>query len=116
MTLRGKIIDLNKFETDIIADAIEESRIHFEETRYGKGDLRKPKELSCEKWTQWEDRVYNYFASRKKNRGVPLSYVTIKDMLSPEDSENRDVKIMYQASLVGNIFTRNSRKVLDIIK
>ena len=37
-------------------------------------------------------------------------------MSSPEDSENRDVQIIYQASLVGNMFTRDSRKVLDILK
>ena len=46
LTLRGKIIDLNNFKTDIIADAIGESRFDSEETRDGKGDLSKPKELS----------------------------------------------------------------------
>ena len=40
---QGKIIDLNNFETDILADAIEDSQIYFEDTRYGKGDLSKPK-------------------------------------------------------------------------
>ena len=29
----GKIIDLNNCKTDILADAIEESRIYFEDTR-----------------------------------------------------------------------------------
>ena len=33
-----------------------------------------------------------------------------------EDSGNRDVKIIYQASLVGNMFTRYSSKVIDILK
>ena len=47
---------------------------------------------------------------------MPLYYVIRKDTSSPEDSENRDVKINYQASLVGNIFTRDSRKILDILK
>ena len=37
-------------------------------------------------------------------------------MLSPKDSENRDVQIIYQASLVWNMFTRDSKKVLDILK
>ena len=37
-------------------------------------------------------------------------------MPSPEESENRAVKIIYKSSLVGNMFTRDSRKVLDIIK
>ena len=44
-TLWGKIIDLNKCKTDILADSIEESLIYFEDTRYGKGDLSNTKEL-----------------------------------------------------------------------
>ena len=52
LTLRGKIIDQNNFKTDILADAIEDSRLDFEDTRNGKGGLSKPKESSHEKWTQ----------------------------------------------------------------
>ena len=37
-------------------------------------------------------------------------------MSIPEDSENRGVQIIYQASLFGNIFTRDSIKVLGILK
>ena len=76
----------------------------------------KPKELSHENWTQWEDSIYNYLVSRKNSRGVPLSYVTRKDTSSPEDSEKRDVQIIYQSSLVKNMFTRDSKKVFEIIK
>ena len=47
---------------------------------------------------------------------MTLSYVIIKDTSSPKDSENRYVQIIYQASLVGKMFTRESRRVLDIIK
>ena len=60
--------------------------------------------------------MYKYFASRKNSRGVLLYYVIRKDTSIPEDSENRDVQIIYQASLFGNMFTRDSRKFLDIIK
>ena len=59
MTLRGKIFDLNNFKTDILADAIEESRLDFEDTRYGKGELIKPKEFPHENFTHWEDSTYN---------------------------------------------------------
>ena len=55
--LQGKIIDINNFRTDILSDTIEESRLDFEDTRYRKGELIKPKELSHEKWTQWEDSI-----------------------------------------------------------
>ena len=43
LMLRGKIINLNNLKTDILADAIDESRIDFEDTRYGKGEMSKPK-------------------------------------------------------------------------
>ena len=43
LTLRGKIIDLNKFKTDIISDAIGEYQLDFEDIRYGNGDLSNPK-------------------------------------------------------------------------
>ena len=58
MTLRGNIININNFKTDIIADAIEESQIDFEDTRDVKGELIKPKEFSHEKWAQCEDSKY----------------------------------------------------------
>ena len=57
LTLQGKITDLNNFKTDITTYAIEESRINFEDTRDEKGDISKPKDLSHEKWTQWEDII-----------------------------------------------------------
>ena len=54
--------------------------------------------------------------SRENSRGVPLSYVIRNDMSSPEDSENRDVQILYQESIVGKMFIRDSSKVIDILK
>ena len=54
--------------------------------------------------------------SRENSRGVPLSYVIRNDTSSPEDIENRDVQIIYQTSLVRNMFTRDSSKVIDILK
>ena len=47
---------------------------------------------------------------------MPLYYVIRKDTSSPEDSEIRYVQIIYQASLVRNVFNRDSRKILDILK
>ena len=47
---------------------------------------------------------------------MPLSYVIIKETSVPEDSENTYVQIVYQASLVGDMFIIDSRKVLDILK
>ena len=47
---------------------------------------------------------------------MPLSYVIRKDASSSEGSEIRDVKIIYLASLVWNMFTKGSRKVFGILK
>ena len=47
---------------------------------------------------------------------MPLSYVIRKDMPSTKDSENRDVQIINQAIIIKNVFTIDSRKVLDILK
>ena len=47
---------------------------------------------------------------------MPLSYVIRYDMPNPKYSKNRDVQIFYQAGLVGNMFTRDSGKFLDILK
>ena len=46
---------------------------------------------------------------------MPLYFVIREDTSSHEDIENRDAQIIYHASLVGNMFTIDSRKVLDII-
>ena len=43
LTLQGKNIDLNHFKSDVLSDAIEYSRINFEDTVDGKGDLSNPK-------------------------------------------------------------------------
>ena len=116
LMLRGKIIDLNNFKTGILDDAIEQSRIDVEDTRDVKWDLSNLKELSYENWYQWEDIIYNYFTSRGGSRDVPLSYVIRKNTLSLEDSKNRDLQIIYQASLVGDILNRDSRKVIAVLK
>ena len=60
--------------------------------------------------------IHNFVTARGNIRGVPISYVIRKDTSSPEESENRDVQIIDQASLVGKMFTIYSRKVLYILK
>ena len=74
------------------------------------------KEFSHKKCTQWEDSIYNYLSSRKNSRCVSLSYATRKYTPSTDDGENRDVMIIHQASLLGNMFIRYSMKEIDILK
>ena len=47
---------------------------------------------------------------------MPLSYVIRKDTPGPDYGEIMDVQIIHQSILVGNIFTRDSKKVIDILK
>ena len=114
--MRSKIIDINNFETYILADAIEESQLDFEYTRDGKGGLINPKEFSHNSGLNGKIEYNTRFVSIKISGGVPISYVIIKDTSSTKNSEHRYMQIMYQASLDGKMFTRESRKVLDILK
>ena len=52
----------------------------------------------------------------ENSHGVTLSYVIRKDTPRPYDRDNMDVHIIHQESLVGNMFIRESRKVIDILK
>ena len=54
--------------------------------------------------------------SRDNSSGVLISYVIRKYTPSTNDSENRDVQIIYQESLIGNMFTRDSRKFIGTLK
>ena len=71
MTLQGEIIDINHFKTDILADAIEDSRIDFEDTRYGKEKLIKPNEFSHSYTTN----------SRQGKTVVVCPYLTSSEMM-----------------------------------
>ena len=106
MTLSGKTTDLNNIKSYVLSDANKESLIDFEDYRDDKWELSKPKEFSHERWTQWFDIIYNYFASHIKIHGVPLSYVIRKDTPITDDRENSDVKIFYQESIFRSMFTR----------
>ena len=87
LTLQGKPIELNHFKSDIMSGAIEESRLNYEDTRDRKGELDKPKELAHDKWTQWEDSIYNYLSLQNNIHGVPLSNIIGKETSGPDDSE-----------------------------
>ena len=49
LMLWGKNFDLNNFKSDVLYDAIEESRLDFEDNRYDKGELSKTKYVFTQK-------------------------------------------------------------------
>ena len=65
---------------------------------------------------KWKKIFYSYFSPHKNCRCVPLSYVIRNYAPSPDDVNNRYFQIIHQSSLVGDMFTIDSSKVLDIIK
>ena len=54
----------------------------------------------------------------KEKQSWCAPYLTSSERIHqvPKTVKNRDVEIIYQASLFGKIITRESRKVLDILK
>ena len=80
-----------------------------------KGSQEKPKSYHMKIGLNGKTAYKTTSRQGKQVVVCPLSYVIRKDTSIPEDSENRDVQIIYQPSLVGNMFTRDSRKVLDIL-
>ena len=63
LTLQGKIIDLDYFKTDILADAIEESTLDFEDTRDGKRELSKPRSVLEFLLQAYELNIKSFFHS-----------------------------------------------------
>ena len=49
LTPRNENIDPDNFKSSVLSDAIEDCRLDFDDTRYGKGYLGKTKEFSHEK-------------------------------------------------------------------
>ena len=88
MKLWGKSVDLNNFKSDIMFEAIEDSRVNSEDNRDYKDGISKPTDFSHEKLTQWEDIIYIHFLAQKNRCGVPLC-VVIQDTPSDYGGENR---------------------------
>ena len=116
-SLRGKSLDVVTFYNhDAQLDAIEESELDYEELKK-ESNLDKPEKFKTEKWTEWEESVYNYFASHRNSKGVPYSYV-IRKMPNPTPPflMEREYEIIYFARHEGTAFKRDSKHVLQILK
>ena len=79
-------------------------------------DIEKPNNFSHSKWVAGEDIVYTYSIAMKNRQGLPLSYIIRK---SPSPSCNiidREQEILENSPLQGNMFSRDTNKVLAILK
>ena len=114
LTLRGHNINLDDFDNEAMIASVEDAALEYEESSK-KSDTEKPEKFSHSDWTVWEESLYNYLHSIKNSRGIPISYVIRKDE-QPEDIPLREREIIYHANLEGNMFIRDSKRVLALLK
>ena len=115
--LQGDTLDIvNLFDDDALNEAIIESELDYDDSKKD-AVLDKPGKFSHEKWQEWEESIYNYFASSRNARGIPYAYVIRKmpNPMNPADME-RDDRIIYNAQLTGAMFKRDSKHVFQILK
>ena len=60
--------------------------------------------------------MYNYFSSCNNSHGVPLECAIRKENAGHDDMDPRDFQIIYNPSLEWNMFTRYSKRVINIFK
>lgn len=112
--LRGKPINLNELDRNQLEICIEEAQLEHDDSKKSH-DTEKPSKFTHDTWTVWEESVYNYLHMLRNSRGVPLYYVIRKDQ--PDESlPLRDREIIYHAPLNGNMFIRDSKRVLSLLK
>jgi len=112
LTLRGLQVDITAFDDEMLTEAIDEAKLEYEEGKV-ESVLAKPEKFSHEKWSIWEESIYNYFTSLKNSRGVPLAYVIRLDDDTVKD--DWEAQIIYHASHTGAMFVRDTKKILAIL-
>jgi hypothetical protein len=113
LTLRGLEVDITSFNDVMLTDSIDEAKLEYEEGKV-ESALAKPDKFSHDKWSIWEEAIYNYFTSLKNSRGVPLAYVIRLD--DDAVQVDREAQIIYHASHTGAMFVRDTKKILGILK
>ena len=112
----GLVNIVNAFDIAVMNDSITEAELEYEDSKKDS-DIDKPEKFSYEKWNQWEESVYNYFTAEKNSLGVPYAYIIRKDPCPLEPGQMEEVDhIIYNASLTGPMFKRDSVKVLSILR
>ena len=99
----------------MMKDCIDEENLDYE---YGKKDpdTKKPDDFSYRKWVAWEEMVYYYFIATKKSWGLPFRYFIHKILPPSGIVIDREQDIIQNAPLQGNIFYRDTKKILGILK
>ena len=99
----------------MISDCIDEAKLDY---KYWKKepDIDKPDNFSHRNWVSREEMVFTYFNSMKNIRGVLLVYVIRKTPYPSGIDINRKQEIIQNSPLQGNMFSRDTKNVLVILK
>jgi hypothetical protein len=114
MKRRGKDVRLRDFDEGLLYEMIAEAKVE-NKSKNQDSEVPKPEKFNYAVWPEWEKSVYNYFGAKLNARGVPMSYVIRKDEV-PQDMEERTMELIYNASLAGAQFRRDSAEVLAFLK
>ena len=115
LTLRGKHIFLADFDANMMADSMDEAKLEYEDGKK-EPDIEKPDKLSNRKWVVWGEMVYTYFNAMENSQGVPLQYVISKTPAPSGIVMDRGQEIIQNYLLQDNIFYRDTKNVLVILK
>jgi len=114
--LKGEPLDAILYDDYMQDESIVDSEVNYNESKKDKA-LDKPGKFSHDKWQEWEEAIYNYFGSYTNSRGIPYEYVIRKDPNPIDPSmRERDNIVIYNATLVGSMFKRDSKHVLQILR
>ena len=115
---RGYDIDVERFDDETLRDYIAEARNEYEEKELAKNNQpTKPDKFKHNCWITWEEAIFNYLGQLVNARGIPLSYVIYQKgtnqygVTRPEEKEK-----VYNAKVEGNIFSRDTQKVLKLLQ
>ena len=115
MTLRDKHIVLSEFDATMMKYCRDEATLEYEDGKK-EPDIEKPDKLSNRKWVVWGEMVYTYFTSMENSQGVPLQYVILKTPALSGIVMDRGQEIIQNYLLQDNIFYRDTKNVLVILK
>ena len=80
-------------------------------------DIEKPDKISHNKWVAWEEIVYTHFTAMKNIRGIsPFTHVLRKTPYWSIINIDGEQEIINNAPPHGNMFSRDTKKVLAILK
>ena len=112
---RGQDLDHNELDDQLILDLLEKKRFKDQESESGSVD--SPPSFEPVNWVKWHILFCNYMRSLSGVTDIPLYYVIRKEK-TPDEILVMDEtdQLIYQASLCGNAFKFDKKRVYTILK